>query len=206
VLAPPGQPKIVEFSMPTADSGLLATPGAPNPELQRPEQRSLTVQWSNSTFNYFGAPPCHDAGALTNWDSGVLPPIGAAAPAGATRVVEITLNQVGKRYIWGAKGPETFDCSGLVAWAYAQIGIHIPTGTANQWPLMRPVAPASVQDGDLAFFDTLGAGHVTHVGMVFRRDGQWRLVHAASPQLGVREDALDSSYYRSRLLGFRTVR
>lgn len=47
---------------------------------------------------------------------------------------------VGKPYVWGAKGPERFDCSGLTQWLYAQIGIQIPTGTGRggnggQWGL-----------------------------------------------------------------------
>jgi hypothetical protein len=59
--------------------------------------------------------------------------------------------------------------------------------------------------------DTTGAGRVTHVGMLagdLNGDGQWDMVHAASPQLGVRVDysLFQSPYYAPRIVGFRTVR
>jgi NlpC/P60 family protein len=76
-----------------------------------------------------------------------------AAPPGAARIIQLALAQVGKPYVWGAKGPEQFDCSGLVAWLYAQIGIRVPLGTAGQWPQMKPVTAVDLQPGDLVFLD-----------------------------------------------------
>jgi cell wall-associated NlpC family hydrolase len=134
-----------------------------------------------------------------------------AAPPGSARIIQLALAQVGKSYVWGAKGPEQFDCSGLVAWLYAQIGIRIPVGTAGQWPQMQAVTIADLQPGDLVFMDTEGAGRVTHVGMLagdLNGDGQWDMVHAANRALGVRVDynIFQSSYYAARIVGFRTAR
>jgi cell wall-associated NlpC family hydrolase len=134
-----------------------------------------------------------------------------AAPPGAERIVQLALEQVGKRYVWGAKGPEQFDCSGLVAWLYGQIGLRIPQGTAGQWPQMTPIAASQLQPGDLVFFAIEGGRRVDHVGMLvgdLNGDGQWDMVHAANPALGVRVDydILQSPYYATRVVGFRTAR
>jgi cell wall-associated NlpC family hydrolase len=113
--------------------------------------------------------------------------------------------------VWGAEGPEAFDCSGLMFWSYAQIGVRIPRSTAGQWPRMRPVPLGALQQGDLIFMDTRESGEgytgrperVTHVGMVadLNGDGRWDLIHAANPRLGVRVDfdIMRSPYYGPRI-------
>ena len=83
-----------------------------------------------------------------------IPPPLLLRADGDALLIQLALAQVGKPYVWGAKGPEQFDCSGLVAWLYAQIGIRIPVGTAGQWPQMQPVTTADLQPGDLVFMDT----------------------------------------------------
>lgn len=175
------------------------------------------MQWSDAVWKGLGAQPCADPGALTDWSTEPLqawgkdvPIRGLVAPVGADRLIQIALNQVGKPYVWGAKGPERFDCSGLMTWSYAQIGIVIPQGTAGQWPRMRSAEMGSLKPGDLVFFAIEGRG-IDHVGMLvgdLNGDGQWDMVHAASPKLGVRVDynIFSSSYYASRIRGFRTAR
>lgn len=216
VLAPIGQPQTVELTFPVGSSpgAATVTPGAtptPNTDLRRPGAQLLTVQWANTRLAYFDAPPCSSAGALTEWGSGPkgVPPV--APPAGASRLIQIALAQVGRPYVWGAKGPSAFDCSGLATWVYAQVGIRIPQGTVGQWPGMKPVARDAVQPGDLVFFDMAGTGEIDHVGFVagdLDGDGTWDLIHAANPQLGVRIDhnLFGSKYYSARIRGFRTAR
>jgi cell wall-associated NlpC family hydrolase len=216
ILGPVGTPKTVDvvFAMRSAGSDPAETP-TPNTDLQSTAPQFLTVQWSDTTLRV--GPPCADAGALTSWGDapgvawGHPAAFGLAAPPGAARIVQLALAQVGKPYVWGAKGPERFDCSGLVSWLYAQIGLAIPLGTAGQWPHLAPVAPDQLQPGDLVFFDIAGGGRVDHVGMLIgdlNGDGRWDMVHAANPALGVRIDygVLQSPYYTARIAGFRTVR
>ncbi len=239
ILAPPGDPETVEIAfagvpgffptMPSATT-LAGTPTAttvaltpsptplPNADLRASDNSPLLVQWTAATWQAPGGPACTEAGTLTDWSSnkdavwGVDAPIaGVAAPPGAARVVQIALNQVGKRYVWGDKGPETFDCSGLMTWSYAQIGLRIPQGTAGQWPHMTAVDSSAIQPGDLVFFDIDRNGQIDHVGMLvgdLNGNGQWDMVHAASPKLGVRMDydIFQSAYYRARMVGFRTAR
>jgi hypothetical protein len=187
VIAPPGEPETVEIDVATDPDYVpllpssTTLPGTPTPtppptapagqpRLRASDPELLTVQWSNAEWVPPGAEACADPGALTDWDAeedmawGVAVPLRVLAPPGADRLVQIALNQVGKPYVWGAKGPEAFDCSGLASWSYAQIGIRIPQGTAGQWPHMRAVTRAHLQPGDLIFFDIAGSGRIDHVG------------------------------------------
>ena len=215
IIAPIGLVKTVEISFAgqpdAAPTATAATP-TPNADLRTSAANDLAVTWTDTALKI--GPPCDDAGAMTDWDGsswGHAAALAIQAPPGSGRIVQVALNQVGKPYAWGAKGPERFDCSGLTQWSYAQIGIHIPTGTSGQWPEMRPVNPGALQTGDLIFFDVDMDGRVSHVGMLvgdLNGDGRWDMVHAASPRLGVRVeyDVLNSSFWRSRIAGFRTAR
>ncbi len=221
IIAAPGQPHMVELRLPMQGTQPSAEP-TPNADLRPAQARILTVQWINA--EHVG-PACDSPGALTDWSSAdpKAPARDAMlevkAPEGTSRVIEIALAQVGKRYVWGAEGPNVFDCSGLMYWSYGQIGIRIPRTTATQWPAMHPVAASEWQPGDLVYMDTRTVAqgfqgfpqHVTHVGMLadLDQDGRWDLIHAASPKLGVRleMDVLSSSYYSKRMFPHgRTVR
>lgn len=89
------------------------------------------------------------------------------APAGSSsggrqQVVQVALAQRGKPYVWGATGPDSFDCSGLVMFAYAKAGIKLPRTSENQWTVGTEVSAAQAQPGDLVFseFGADGPGHV----------------------------------------------
>jgi len=66
----------------------------------------------------------------------------------------------GDAYVWGAAGPSTFDCSGLVVWAYQQVGISLPHYTGSLWNAGMHVAQSDLEPGDLVFFDA----DISHVG------------------------------------------
>jgi cell wall-associated NlpC family hydrolase len=67
----------------------------------------------------------------------------------------------GKPYMWGAAGPNAFDCSGLVMWAYAKVGISLPHYTGAQWQMGIHVSRRDLQPGDLVFF----YANIGHVGL-----------------------------------------
>lgn len=71
------------------------------------------------------------------------------------------LTRRGSPYVWGAAGPSAFDCSGLVMWAYAQIGISLPHYTGAQWNMGVHVSQSQLQPGDLVFF----YADISHVGL-----------------------------------------
>ena len=85
-----------------------------------------------------------------------------SGPGGAAAAA--ALSQRGKPYVWGAKGPNSFDCSGLTQWAWAQAGVRLGPDTYSQVEQGVPVAPGQVRAGDLIFpkgsFDGRGPGHV----------------------------------------------
>lgn len=72
--------------------------------------------------------------------------------------------KLGCKYVWGAEGPNTFDCSGLVMWAHNQVGIKVPRVSYEQAKAGRAVSRGSEQEGDIVAFCTHGTS-VSHVGL-----------------------------------------
>ena len=74
-------------------------------------------------------------------------------PSGvAGKVIAYARAQIGKPYVWGATGPDAFDCSGLTMMAYRAAGITIPRTSQRQWAAGPRVPPGQEQPGDLVFF------------------------------------------------------
>lgn len=78
-----------------------------------------------------------------------------------TTALRAALTQRGKPYVWGAAGPDAYDCSGLVMWAFAQEGISLPHYTGSQWNSGMHVSRNDLQPGDLVFFFP----DISHVGI-----------------------------------------
>jgi peptidoglycan DL-endopeptidase CwlO len=68
--------------------------------------------------------------------------------------------QIGKPYLWGGSGPNAFDCSGLVSYAFAAAGISLAHYTVSQYDATVHIPMADLEPGDLVFFDGLN-----HVGI-----------------------------------------
>jgi cell wall-associated NlpC family hydrolase len=90
-----------------------------------------------------------------------------SAPAASTgsgpgaEALALATGKLGKPYVWGAAGPNSFDCSGLVQWAFSQVGKSLPHSSNAQSRLGTPVSMANLQPGDLVFFYS----PVSHVGI-----------------------------------------
>jgi cell wall-associated NlpC family hydrolase len=100
-------------------------------------------------------------------------PTGAPLPDGsrAAQVVAIAMQYLGIPYVWGGASPsQGFDCSGLVSYVYAQIGIYIPHHAASAYSYGVPVSYSELQPGDMVFFNGLG-----HMGMYI---GGGQFIHA----------------------------
>lgn len=95
----------------------------------------------------------------------------------ALAILKEANNHLGKKYVWGATGPNTFDCSGLTQYVYGKIGISLTRTTYTQVRQGQYVAPKDVQPGDLVFFGSIRSPH--HVG-IYAGDGMF--IHA--PQTG----------------------
>lgn len=92
------------------------------------------------------------------------------APPYAPEVVKVAYAQLGKPYRYAGSGPSVFDCSGLVMYCYAQVGISLPHSSYMQARCGVPVSYADLQPGDLVFFHGYG-----HVGMYI---GGGQYIHA----------------------------
>ncbi|GHV98246.1 hypothetical protein lacNasYZ03_06720 [Lactobacillus nasalidis] len=107
------------------------------------------------------------------------------------KVVALAKKEVGKSYVYGATGPNSFDCSGLTSYVYSHaIGKYITRTTYTQVHQGKTVAvsTATLQKGDLLFWGSKSSPY--HVG-IYIGNGQY--VHAATPSQGVRKQSL--SYY-----------
>ncbi|WP_329167106.1 C40 family peptidase (plasmid) [Streptomyces sp. NBC_01717] len=94
--------------------------------------------------------------------------------AGRVRIaLSEALAQRGKPYVWGAEGPSSFDCSGLMQYAYRRAGLELPRTTWGQINAGRRVPVSEARPGDLVFYR--GAAHV---GMYI---GDGRVIHAPRP-------------------------
>jgi cell wall-associated NlpC family hydrolase len=114
----------------------------------------------------------------------LIPPILGGDGSGHPEAATIALQYLGVPYVWGGASPSGFDCSGLVMYVYAQLGISLPHYTVSQWDVTMPISTSQMQPGDLVFFDGLG-----HVGIYI---GNGEFVDAPHTGSVVRIDSLAS--------------
>jgi cell wall-associated NlpC family hydrolase len=112
-----------------------------------------------------------------------IPPI-LSTGEGHPEAAQIALRYLGIPYVWGGSTPSGFDCSGLVMYVYAQLGISLPHYTVSQWNVTQPVSTSQMQPGDLVFFYGLD-----HVGIYI---GNGQFVDAPHTGAVVRIDNLAS--------------
>ncbi|SFK59741.1 C40 family peptidase [Geodermatophilus ruber] len=109
----------------------------------------------------------------------------AADSAAAQIAVNTALAQVGDPYVWGAGGPDSFDCSGLTQYAYAAAGISLPHSSRMQSQMGTSVSRADLRPGDLIFYYS----PVSHVSMYI---GNGQMVHASTSGEPVKVVSVDS--------------
>lgn len=116
-------------------------------------------------------------------------PVAFAAPAPQVstgqRIVDAATTRTGMPYVWGATGPNSFDCSGLTSWAHNEAGIQIPRTSQAQVSGGTPVAKSDLRPGDIVAFYS-GASHVG----IYAGNGQ--VVHAPTSGSSVHTAPLDS--------------
>ncbi len=87
------------------------------------------------------------------------------------RAIELASQQEGDPYVWGAEGPDSFDCSGLTQFVYEKLGYELPRTAEAQYAAVEHVDRDDLQRGDLVFLEN-DSGHIYHVG-IYAGDGEW---------------------------------
>ena len=124
----------------------------------------------------------------------VVPSSGRHYSGSAAQIaVKVAMDQLGKSYVYGAAGPDHFDCSGLTMYAYAHAGISLPHHAASQFNQGTHVPESDLQPGDLVFFEK----NLGHMGMYI---GNGKFIH--SPHTGdvVKISPL-AGYYQNEYAG-----
>ncbi|MFC8346178.1 NlpC/P60 family protein [Streptomyces sp. NPDC057280] len=126
-------------------------------------------------------------GSNTGATRDTLTPTTGNAPAPNSRAsaaVSYAYSKLGSPYVWGATGPDAFDCSGLTQAAYRSAGISLPRTTYAQIDAGRRVSRSELQPGDLVFFYSA----ISHVGIYI---GNGQMIHAPNPTAPVRIAPID---------------
>jgi cell wall-associated NlpC family hydrolase len=109
---------------------------------------------------------------------------GAMTAAELTTALRAAESRQGLPYVWGAAGPSSFDCSGLVQWSFAQAGVRMPRVAADQARTGPAVPVSQLQPGDLLFYhtDPTAPGYISHVAIYL---GNGWMIQAPQPGMNV---------------------
>ncbi len=104
----------------------------------------------------------NSSGGSSGGGSATVTPTAPAPPLspGAAGAVQAAEREIGVPYVWGGTTPAGFDCSGLVMWAYAQVGISLPHYSGAQFADTTHISMADIEPGDLLFYGPGGDEHV----------------------------------------------
>jgi hypothetical protein len=116
-------------------------------------------------------------------------------------VVDLAASLIGRPYVWGAEGPRSFDCSGLVQYVFQEHGIDLPRRAVSQSKVGNP--SRRLQRGDLVFFSSdTRKSLVTHVGIY---EGRGIMIDASKRHGRVRRDNLSEEYWEDRFMFARRI-
>lgn len=173
----------------TGNAGNTNNGGSNNNSSSNNSNNNTSNNNSNSNSNN-NSGSSSNSGSNNNSSSGSskpsTPDYGSNSGNAPSSVVDIALAQVGKEYVYGTAGPNTFDCSGLVSYSYAQVGYSITHWSQGQFNLVQSKghlvrSASSLKPGDLVFWG-YSATSIYHVGIYI---GGGRYVHASMPGVGV---------------------
>jgi len=120
----------------------------------------------------------------------------------AQDAVDLAASLIGRPYVWGAEGPNSFDCSGLTQYVYQRFGVELPRRAISQ-SRFGDAAGRRFRRGDLLFFSTdTRKSEVTHVGLY---EGDGVMIDASKRHGRVRRDDLSDEYWVERFMFARRV-
>lgn len=130
-------------------------------------------------------------------------PVPTATPAAtqaSSNVVQTASRALGTPYVWGGTGPDGYDCSGLVQWAYAQNGVNLPRTAQQQYNATQRLAQSDLKPGDLVFFANTYASSepITHVGIYM---GNNQMINAPTEGKPVQVISMSNPFWASHYAG-----
>ena len=118
-------------------------------------------------------------------------------------VISLAKEQIGKPYVWGAAGPDSFDCSGLTSYVYKNAANYIlPRSSSAQATVGTTIIRSNLKPGDLIFSSTNGTGNVSHVGIYIGDD---QMIHSPKPGENVKIVNINTSYWNKVFLHAKRV-
>ncbi|MEU9888152.1 C40 family peptidase [Sphaerisporangium sp. NPDC051011] len=153
------------LGIPEGNAMVVSAPGVDLEKLRLAILKALPKGTQVALINPVLARPTQ---ARTTW------PVSAFMSPDQIRVaLTAAASKLGRPYVWGAEGPDTFDCSGLVQWAFGQAGVRMPRVTHQQWVTGPQIPLAQAQPGDLLFWrsDPTNPGYISHVA-IYWGDGK----------------------------------
>ena len=119
------------------------------------------------------------------------------------KVVSVAKSKLGKPYLYGAEGPNSFDCSGLAYYVYKNaVGVTLPRTSTQQSTYGTTVSKSSLQPGDLMFFATAGGSRVSHVGIYI---GNGDMIHAPGSGRVVTTVDVNTSYWNNTFVTAKRI-
>lgn len=123
----------------------------------------------------------------------------SATSSNSSSLISYAKSFIGCKYVYGATGPSTFDCSGLTQYVFKHFGISIPRTSAEQYSQSTKVSKSNLKTGDLVFFSNSSSnGKVSHVGIYI---GNNQMIHAANDKDNVCISNINSNYYQKYFIG-----
>ncbi|NNH70139.1 C40 family peptidase [Nocardia uniformis] len=181
-ISEPAVPASTTPTLPTAVADLLPTSpaAAPPPGAPQGHARSVDIAGLGTFAVPDGMPPLAGIPGVVEIPAPTVLPKQRST---GERAVEAARSKLGTSYSMGGNGPDSFDCSGLVRWSYAEAGVDLPRTSYGQLAAGTPVGIDELQPGDLVSYN--GGGH----SALYAGDG--RIIHASTYGVGVTESALD---------------
>jgi cell wall-associated NlpC family hydrolase len=160
-------------------------------------QQALLARQAAARLSYQEVAQAQALDAAVVGAAAETPEAAVLPPARYGGVVGIAMQYLGIPYVWGGASPSGFDCSGFVAYVFAQMGVSLPHHAASQFSYGIAVGSDQLEPGDLVFFDGLG-----HVGIYI---GGGQFIH--SPHTGdvVKISSLSDSWYAATYVGARRI-
>ncbi|CAN5755000.1 hypothetical protein BH24CHL4_BH24CHL4_01120 [soil metagenome] len=165
------------------------------------------VRWDDLIGYMHGDYLTWTSAGLSNRPVGSTTPTGnagnGAGSASGQAVVNYAMRYLGYPYVWGARGPSSFDCAGFTYWvAMNVLGQNIGGGVIAQWSAGTPVQYGNLRPGDMVYFHNTYTTGLSHNGIYI---GNNQFIHASNPTTGVIVSNITNSYYAPRYFGARRL-